>query len=292
MTTDQPGVQVYTGQGLAEVTTAGRRRTTRPSPASPSTYVFPDSPHHPDWPSAVLRPGETYPATSPPGASSPPDLRRVGPQARVCLTPRAQVGSDLWPAVRRVDRPQVDTDVGTSEPHHGQVGASAYRSLTETSTEAWCTEPPPRPSPAVLGARPGPGGLREPPRARRTPPAPAPRRSAQHGRGDASHRLRRRAASHRRTRSTRLPWATSASMPSARATGGLDSGPCQVGGRRVGQGESVQRAGGVGPVGRPLSLGSAPARVRRRPGSRERGGETVEVDPEHPARHVEDLRGR
>ncbi len=61
MTTDQPGVQVYTGQGLAEVTTAGR------APDYPAfagialePQVFPDSPHHPDWPSAVLRPGETY----------------------------------------------------------------------------------------------------------------------------------------------------------------------------------------------------------------------------------------
>ncbi len=61
ITTDQPGVQVYTGQGLAEVTTAGR------APDYPAyagialePQVFPDSPHHPEWPSAVLRPGESY----------------------------------------------------------------------------------------------------------------------------------------------------------------------------------------------------------------------------------------
>lgn len=59
MTTDQPGVQVYTGQGLEDVVVDGA------APDYPAfagmalePQVFPDSPHHPEWPSAVLRPGE------------------------------------------------------------------------------------------------------------------------------------------------------------------------------------------------------------------------------------------
>ncbi len=47
---DQPGLQVFTGDTL--------------DPArggiALEPQLFPDSPHHPDWPSAVLRPGETY----------------------------------------------------------------------------------------------------------------------------------------------------------------------------------------------------------------------------------------
>ena len=61
ITTDQPGVQVYTGQGLQEVALEGA------APDYPAfagialePQVFPDSPHHPEWPSAVLRPGESY----------------------------------------------------------------------------------------------------------------------------------------------------------------------------------------------------------------------------------------
>ena len=47
---DQPGLQVYTGQALASPR-AG---------VALEPQLFPDSPHHPEWPSAVLRPGETY----------------------------------------------------------------------------------------------------------------------------------------------------------------------------------------------------------------------------------------
>ena len=46
MRSDQPGLQVYTGGELGGVALEPQR--------------FPDSPHHPDFPSAVLRPGETY----------------------------------------------------------------------------------------------------------------------------------------------------------------------------------------------------------------------------------------
>lgn len=46
----QPGLQVYTGEAL------GRPR----AGVALEPQLFPDSPHHPDWPSPVLRPGETY----------------------------------------------------------------------------------------------------------------------------------------------------------------------------------------------------------------------------------------
>lgn len=53
LTTDQPGVQVYTGHGLDGGYDAYAGIALEPQ-------VFPDSPHHPEWPSAVLRPGEDY----------------------------------------------------------------------------------------------------------------------------------------------------------------------------------------------------------------------------------------
>ncbi len=47
---DQPGLQVYTGEALA-----------RPrAGVALEPQLFPDTPHHPGWPSAALRPGETY----------------------------------------------------------------------------------------------------------------------------------------------------------------------------------------------------------------------------------------
>ena len=59
--TDQPGIQVYSGNFLTgEV--AGKHGTFYPRRASVclETQLFPDSPNHPEWPSATLRPGETY----------------------------------------------------------------------------------------------------------------------------------------------------------------------------------------------------------------------------------------
>jgi galactose mutarotase-like enzyme len=59
--TDQPGVQVYTGNGLDGTrrgTGGGRYRQGDGVALEPQ--LFPDSPHHPEWPSATLRPGETY----------------------------------------------------------------------------------------------------------------------------------------------------------------------------------------------------------------------------------------
>lgn len=59
--TDQPGVQVYSGNFLnGEV--VGKHGVAYPRRASVclETQLFPDSPNRPDWTSPVLRPGETY----------------------------------------------------------------------------------------------------------------------------------------------------------------------------------------------------------------------------------------
>lgn len=59
--TDQPGVQVYSGNFLTGKV-AGKHGTFYPCRASVclETQLFPDSPNKPEWPSATLRPGETY----------------------------------------------------------------------------------------------------------------------------------------------------------------------------------------------------------------------------------------
>jgi len=62
--TDQPGLQVYTGNfldGTRRSTTGGRYRQGDGIALEPQ--LFPDSPNHPEWPSAVLRPGQTYRST-------------------------------------------------------------------------------------------------------------------------------------------------------------------------------------------------------------------------------------
>jgi aldose 1-epimerase len=61
VSTDQPGLQVYTGNFLD-----GRHRATsgvllrQGDGIALEPQLFPDSPNHPEWPSATLRPGETY----------------------------------------------------------------------------------------------------------------------------------------------------------------------------------------------------------------------------------------
>lgn len=58
---DQPGVQVYTGNfldGTRRSTSGGRYRQGDGIALEPQ--LFPDSPNRPEWPSAVLRPGERY----------------------------------------------------------------------------------------------------------------------------------------------------------------------------------------------------------------------------------------
>lgn len=61
LATDQPGLQVYTGNSLD-----GTRRSTsggllrQGDGVALEPQLFPDSPNHPGWPSSILRPGETY----------------------------------------------------------------------------------------------------------------------------------------------------------------------------------------------------------------------------------------
>jgi aldose 1-epimerase len=61
LSSDQPGLQVYTGNFLD-----GQHRSTsgvllrQGDGIALEPQKFPDSPNHPEWPSAVLRPGETY----------------------------------------------------------------------------------------------------------------------------------------------------------------------------------------------------------------------------------------
>lgn len=59
--TDQPGLQVYTGQHLDpdQPSTGGASYEPRGGIAL-EPQLFPDSPRHPEWPSARLDPGQTY----------------------------------------------------------------------------------------------------------------------------------------------------------------------------------------------------------------------------------------
>jgi aldose 1-epimerase len=60
---DQPGLQVYTGNfldGTIPSTTGGRYRQGDGIALEPQ--LFPDSPNRPSWPSAQVKPGETYAA--------------------------------------------------------------------------------------------------------------------------------------------------------------------------------------------------------------------------------------
>jgi aldose 1-epimerase len=63
--TDQPGVQVYTGNQL-DGTVAGRggRAVRQGDALCLETQRFPDSPNQPSYPSTVLRPGETFRSTT------------------------------------------------------------------------------------------------------------------------------------------------------------------------------------------------------------------------------------
>ena len=59
--TDEPGIQVYTGNFL-DGTVRGKRGIAYPKHASVclETQHYPDSPNKPYWPSVILKPGETY----------------------------------------------------------------------------------------------------------------------------------------------------------------------------------------------------------------------------------------
>ena len=58
---DQPGVQVYTGNFLDGTSTGAPGRLYRQGDGiALEPQLFPDSPHHPEWPTALLRPGSVY----------------------------------------------------------------------------------------------------------------------------------------------------------------------------------------------------------------------------------------
>ena len=61
VTTDEPGIQVYTGNFLdGTVTGKGGKIYGQRSAVCLETQHYPDSPNKPEWPSVVLRPGEKY----------------------------------------------------------------------------------------------------------------------------------------------------------------------------------------------------------------------------------------
>lgn len=59
--TDEPGIQIYTGNFL-DGTVKGKKGIAYPQRASVclETQHYPDTPNKPQWPSALLNPGETY----------------------------------------------------------------------------------------------------------------------------------------------------------------------------------------------------------------------------------------
>lgn len=59
--TDEPGIQVYSGNFLdGTVTGKGGKTYQQRTGICLETQHYPDSPNKPEWPSVVLRPGETY----------------------------------------------------------------------------------------------------------------------------------------------------------------------------------------------------------------------------------------
>ncbi|WP_136066808.1 aldose epimerase family protein [Modicisalibacter radicis] len=59
--TNEPGIQFYSGNFLAgKLTGKGGQAYAHRSGFALETQHFPDSPNHPDFPSTILRPGETY----------------------------------------------------------------------------------------------------------------------------------------------------------------------------------------------------------------------------------------
>ena len=59
--TDEPGIQIYSGNFL-DGTVIGKKGVTylQRRGICLETQKYPDTPNKPEWPSAVLRPGETY----------------------------------------------------------------------------------------------------------------------------------------------------------------------------------------------------------------------------------------
>ena len=59
LSTDQPGVQFYTGFKM-DITAKGGRKIGPRAGLCLETEGFPDAPNKPQFPSSILRPGETY----------------------------------------------------------------------------------------------------------------------------------------------------------------------------------------------------------------------------------------
>lgn len=59
VTTDQPGIQLYTGNTLAALGKHGGRYPVHGGLCL-ETQQFPDAPNHPNYPNAILRPGERF----------------------------------------------------------------------------------------------------------------------------------------------------------------------------------------------------------------------------------------
>jgi aldose 1-epimerase len=62
--TDQPGIQFYSGNFLDGLAGKGGKTYPQHSGFCLETQVFPDSPNHANFPSAVLKPGQTYKTTT------------------------------------------------------------------------------------------------------------------------------------------------------------------------------------------------------------------------------------
>ncbi len=66
VTTDQPGVQLYTGNFLDGTITTGKGGATYDMNDGfcLETQHYPDSPNQPTFPSTILKPGEKYKTTT------------------------------------------------------------------------------------------------------------------------------------------------------------------------------------------------------------------------------------
>jgi aldose 1-epimerase len=60
ISTDQPGIQLYTGNFLDGTISAGGKKYVKHAAFCLETQHYPDSPNQPQFPSTVLRPGQTY----------------------------------------------------------------------------------------------------------------------------------------------------------------------------------------------------------------------------------------
>ena len=59
--TDEPGLQVYTGNFLnGSIAGKGGVRYVHRAACCLESQKYPDTPNHPEWPSALLNPGEKY----------------------------------------------------------------------------------------------------------------------------------------------------------------------------------------------------------------------------------------